>query len=64
MKLYAFSDLHISTPGDSVYESLCDIIRGLPKPGDTLVFAGDIFDLFIGTVDFFLMINTLSFFSL
>lgn len=53
MKLYAFSDLHITSPRDSIYDSLCDLIRGMPQAGDVIVFAGDIFDLFIGTVGFF-----------
>lgn len=47
-RLSVLSDLHISGPDDPVYEALLDVIENRTGDGDTLVLAGDIFDLFVG----------------
>jgi UDP-2,3-diacylglucosamine hydrolase len=46
--LYAVSDLHILGPDDPLYRSLLKLLREQAKPGDTVVLAGDLFDLFVG----------------
>jgi UDP-2,3-diacylglucosamine hydrolase len=48
MSLYVVSDLHIWGPEDPVYASLLSLLRNGAKAGDTLVLAGDLFDLFVG----------------
>jgi UDP-2,3-diacylglucosamine hydrolase len=48
MSLYIVSDLHISGPEDPIYYSLLSLLKLQVVPGDTVVLAGDIFDLFIG----------------
>ena len=48
MALYVISDLHVWGAGDPLYRSLLALIRDLALPGDTLVLAGDIFDIFVG----------------
>ncbi len=48
MSVYIVSDLHIWGPEDPLYLSLLDLICGRAQSGDTLVLAGDVFDLFVG----------------
>jgi UDP-2,3-diacylglucosamine hydrolase len=48
MALYAVSDLHIWGPEDPLYRSLLSLLRDRAKSGDTVVLAGDLFDLFVG----------------
>lgn len=48
MSLYIISDLHITGPQDSLYASLLAFLTDRAKPGDTVVLAGDLFDLFVG----------------
>jgi UDP-2,3-diacylglucosamine hydrolase len=49
MSVYFVSDLHIWGPEDPFYFALLAFIRDQLKSGDSLVLAGDIFDLFIGS---------------
>jgi len=49
-----FSDLHIQSQNDPMYRSFCDVLSGKPSPGDYVVLAGDIFDLFVGDKKAFL----------
>jgi UDP-2,3-diacylglucosamine hydrolase len=48
MPLLAVSDLHIHGPDDPLYGSLLALLRDRATPGDVVVLAGDIFDLFVG----------------
>ena len=48
------SDLHISGPDDPMYHSLLALLRDRAASGDTVVFAGDLFDLFVGNKSIFL----------
>src|SRR4051812_30793408 len=54
MALLVISDLHIHGSHDPLYRSLLALMRETAKPGDTLVLAGDIFDLFVGRKKIFL----------
>ncbi len=54
MSLLVISDLHVLGPQDPLYPSFLRIIREEAGPGDTLVLAGDIFDLFVGNKAVFL----------
>lgn len=53
MSLFAVSDLHIQGADDPLYLSLLRILRDRAKPGDTVVLAGDLFDLFVGNKKIF-----------
>ena len=53
MRIYILSDLHIYSAEDPVYRALLSFIEEMPKQGDVLVLAGDIFDLFIGGKEIF-----------
>jgi UDP-2,3-diacylglucosamine hydrolase len=53
MALIAISDLHISGATDPLYGSLLQLIRNRVRSGDTLVLAGDVFDLFVGNKEIF-----------
>jgi UDP-2,3-diacylglucosamine hydrolase len=48
MSLYIVSDLHIRGVDDPTYRSLLALIERRVQAGDTLVLAGDIFDIFVG----------------
>lgn len=48
MSVYFISDLHICDAEDPVYAALLDLIQHRAQAGDTLVLAGDVFDLFVG----------------
>lgn len=48
MNLFILSDLHILDANDPIYFSLLSFLRLRVSPGDTVIFAGDIFDLFVG----------------
>lgn len=54
MNLFILSDLHILDANDPIYFSLLSLLRQRVSPGDTVVFAGDIFDLFVGNKSIFL----------
>lgn len=54
MRLLVVSDLHIWGPDDPLYQSLLSLIRERAGAGDTLVLAGDVFDLFVGNKAVFL----------
>ena len=53
MPLYVVSDLHIRGSEDPLYRSLLGLLRDRARPGDTLVLAGDVFDLFVGNKQVF-----------
>ncbi len=48
MNLFVLSDLHIWGPDDPFYLSLLSLLRSRAQPGDQVILAGDIFDLFVG----------------
>jgi UDP-2,3-diacylglucosamine hydrolase len=48
MSLYIVSDLHIRGDSDPIYRSLLTLIQERVQASDTLVLAGDIFDVFVG----------------
>jgi UDP-2,3-diacylglucosamine pyrophosphatase LpxH len=48
MSLVVVSDLHIWGSEDPLYHSLVSLVLERAHPGDTLVLAGDIFDVFVG----------------
>jgi UDP-2,3-diacylglucosamine hydrolase len=52
-RLWVFSDLHLSDPEEPLYQSF---LRALDEPNsalDTVVFAGDIFEVFVGNSAYF-----------
>jgi len=53
MSLLAISDLHISGPDDPLYSALLSLVRDRAASGDVVVFAGDLFDLFVGNKSIF-----------
>lgn len=53
MEFFAISDLHVEGPDDPLYHSLLRLLRNRAQPGDTVVLAGDIFDLFVGNKSLF-----------
>ncbi|HAR41121.1 MAG TPA: hypothetical protein DCS07_00555 [Bdellovibrionales bacterium] len=53
MKIHFLSDLHIEGVSDPLYKILLNLLRDHLQPGDVLVLAGDIFDLFIGSKESF-----------
>ncbi len=48
MSLYVLSDLHINTPDSPLYSELVGFLRNRTHAGDTVILAGDLFDLFVG----------------
>jgi UDP-2,3-diacylglucosamine hydrolase len=54
MRFHVVSDLHIKGSDDPIYRSLLWLIRERARPGDVLVLAGDLFDLFVGGKKIFL----------
>lgn len=54
MSLVVLSDLHVWGKEDPFYSALLTLMRERVSPGDTLVLAGDVFDLFIGNKKIFL----------
>jgi UDP-2,3-diacylglucosamine hydrolase len=48
MSLFVLSDLHIWGADDPIYRSLLEVIKNKAVKGDTLVLAGDVFELFVG----------------
>lgn len=53
-RLFVISDLHIGGPDDPLCVRLIALVRDRLEAGDTLVLAGDIFDLFVGAKPVFL----------
>lgn len=49
MRLLVVSDLHIRGSEDPLYASLLKLIESRTQPGDVLVLAGDVFDLYVGS---------------
>lgn len=54
MRLLFISDLHIYGAEDPYYGALLKVVRECAEPGDTLVLAGDLFDLFVGNKKVFI----------
>jgi UDP-2,3-diacylglucosamine hydrolase len=54
MSIIAVSDLHIWGPEDPLYLSLITLLNEKILAGDTVVLAGDIFDLFVGNKSIFI----------
>lgn len=53
MQLFVVSDLHIRDSDDPLYLSLLSILQEKAAAGDTVVLAGDLFDLFVGNKSIF-----------
>ncbi len=45
---HILSDLHLLHPNEEFYRSVLRFIREVPRPGDHLALAGDIFDVYVG----------------
>lgn len=68
MRLWVFSDLHLTDPQSSFYRSFLKILDEPQSEHDVVVFAGDIFDLMVGKshyfaekhADFFSRVKTLA----
>lgn len=48
MNLFVISDVHLLGSSDPFYPRLLNLLQEGPKEGDHFVFAGDIFDLYVG----------------
>ncbi len=53
MNLFVVSDLHIDRSTDPLLSGLIAFLTERVKPGDCVVFAGDVFDVFIGNKKIF-----------
>lgn len=53
MNLFILSDLHIFDEGDPLYLALLQFLKQRPVLGDVVVFAGDVFDLLVGSKPIF-----------
>lgn len=53
MSLFAVSDLHIEGPDDPLYRDLLSLLNERTASGDTVVLAGDLFDLYVGNKEVF-----------
>jgi UDP-2,3-diacylglucosamine hydrolase len=57
MSILIVSDLHITSSKDEqdpLYPSLIRLVRDRCQPGDTLILAGDVFDVFVGNKPLYL----------
>lgn len=53
MRLWVFSDLHLSDPHSPFYQSFLKILDEPQSDQDTVVFAGDIFEVLVGKSPYF-----------
>jgi UDP-2,3-diacylglucosamine hydrolase len=53
-QIWIFSDLHLSSPDSPLYRSFLDTLNEPQSAADAVVFAGDIFDLFVGNSSYFI----------
>jgi UDP-2,3-diacylglucosamine hydrolase len=53
MRLWVFSDLHLHDPQSAFYHSFLKILDEPKNAQDHVVFAGDIFDVFVGNSSYF-----------
>lgn len=53
MSLFVISDLHIWGTDDPLYQSLISLLKNRAVLGDTVILAGDLFDLFVGNKPIF-----------
>ncbi|MGK5084509.1 UDP-2,3-diacylglucosamine diphosphatase [Bdellovibrionota bacterium FG-1] len=53
MTLFVVSDLHVFGADDPLYISLLRLLRDRAESGDTVILAGDLFDLFVGNKKIF-----------
>ena len=51
--VHILSDLHLLNPGEAFYQSVLRFIADIPRPGDHLALAGDIFDVYVGDKEVF-----------
>ena len=54
MRLFVVSDLHIRETHEPCYLSLVHFLNEDVRPGDIVVLAGDLFDLFVGNKSIFI----------
>ena len=52
-RLWVFSDLHLSDPTSSLYQSFLTALQEPDSAQDVVVFAGDIFEIFVGNSSYF-----------
>ena len=52
-RIWIFSDLHLADPQSSLYQSFIQALEEPDSPSDAVVFAGDIFEIFIGNSKYF-----------
>lgn len=58
-RLWVFSDLHLSNPQSSLYQSFLKALDEPNTPLDVVVFAGDIFEIFVGNSSYFMQKHAL-----
>lgn len=52
-RLWVFSDLHLTEPDSSLYQSFLIALQEPNSSSDVVVFAGDIFEIFVGNSAYF-----------
>lgn len=63
-RIWVFSDLHLTDPDSSMYRALIEALDEPDSSADAVVFAGDIFELFVGNSPYFTSKNATFFKSL
>jgi UDP-2,3-diacylglucosamine hydrolase len=56
-RIWIFSDLHLANPDSTLYQSFIQSLDEPDSESDAVVFAGDIFEIFVGNSDYFLEKN-------
>jgi UDP-2,3-diacylglucosamine hydrolase len=56
-RIWIFSDLHLSDPQSTLYQSFILSLDEPDQSSDAVVFAGDIFDIFVGNSKYFIEKN-------
>jgi UDP-2,3-diacylglucosamine hydrolase len=52
-RIWVFSDLHLSNPSSSLYQAFLKSLDEPDSSSDVVVFAGDIFEIFVGKSSYF-----------
>ena len=53
MRVWIFSDLHLTNSESPLYQSLLEVLREPSDGNDCVVFSGDLFDLLVGNSSYF-----------
>lgn len=56
-RIWIFSDLHLADPQSPLYQSFILALEEPDSPSDAVVFAGDIFEIFVGKSEYFIERN-------